>query len=229
MDMSDRIDQHVGDGWADVLATVDARITALDAFLKAEEAAGHQIAPDRTRILAALAMPLEHVRVLIVGQDPYPTPGHAIGLAFAVAADVRPLPGSLRNIFAEYSADLGLPVPGHGDLSAWVAQGVLLLNRCLTVRTGSPGSHRGRGWEEVTDAIVAALLARDRPLVALLWGKDAQVLGPRLEAGGAHVLRAPHPSPLSAHRGFLGARPFRRTNAALVAAGARPIDWQLPD
>jgi uracil-DNA glycosylase len=177
-------------------------------------------------------MPLERVRVLVVGQDPYPTPGHAIGLAFAVDRSVRPLPRSLVNVLTELEADLGLPRPSHGDLSAWVEQGVLLLNRVLTVTHGAPGSHRGKGWEAVTDAVVEGLLAdrarRGEPLVALLWGRDAQALAPRLRAGGAEVLTAPHPSPLSAHRGFHGSRPFSRTNALLEAAGAAPIDWRLP-
>lgn len=218
----------VGAGWSGVLAPVEPRIRELGVFLRAEQAAGRSFAPGGDRILAALEMPLHAVRVLIVGQDPYPTPGHAIGLAFAAARDVRPLPASLRNILTEYSADLGLPTPSHGDLSAWTSQGVLLLNRCLTVHVGSPGSHRGKGWEEVTDVIVAGLVARGTPLVALLWGKDAQALAPRLAAGGASVLTAPHPSPLSAHRGFFGSRPFSRANAALVAAGVEPIDWRLP-
>ena len=225
------LDDLVGDGWADVLAPVADRIAALGDHLRAEQAAGRTFAPPGSRVLAALAMPLAQVRVLIVGQDPYPTPGHAIGLAFAVDRSVRPLPRSLSNILAELEADLGLPRPEHGDLSAWVEQGVLLLNRVLTVRHGAPGSHRGQGWEEVTDRIVDGLLAdrarRGRPLVALLWGRDAQALGPRLRAGGAHVLTAPHPSPLSAHRGFLGSRPFSRTNALLEAAGERPVDWRL--
>lgn len=217
----------VGDGWADVLAPVGRTIRELATFLRTEQLAGHACEPSTEHIFAALEMPLHAVRVLIVGQDPYPTPGHAIGLAFAVARDVQPLPASLRNILTEYSADLGLPSPSHGDLSAWTSQGVLLLNRCLTVRTGSPGSHRGKGWEEVTDVIVAGLVARGTPLVALLWGKDAQALAPQLTAGGASVLSAPHPSPLSAHRGFFGSRPFSRANAALVAAGAEPIEWRL--
>ncbi len=223
----------VGDGWGDVLAPVAGRITQLGEFLRAEQAAGRTFAPAGSRVFAALAMPLERVRVLVVGQDPYPTPGHAIGLAFAVDRAVRPLPRSLINILTELGADLGLPRPSHGDLSAWVEQGVLLLNRVLTVAHGTPGSHRGHGWEEITDAIVDGLLAHHRqaalPLVALLWGRDAQTLSPRLSAGGANVLTAPHPSPLSAHRGFLGARPFSRANALLAAAGATPIDWRLPD
>ena len=222
------LDDLVGPGWAEVLAPVADRIAELGEFLRSERAAGRTFAPAGDRVFAALAMPFDAVRVLVVGQDPYPTPGHAIGLAFAVDRGVRPLPPSLANIHAEYAADLGLPAPSHGDLSAWVAQGVLLLNRCLTVRPGAPGSHRGRGWEEVTDAVVAGLLTRDRPLVALLWGRDAQRLAPRLRAGGAAVFEAPHPSPLSAHRGFLGSRPFTGANAALAAAGAAPVDWTLP-
>ena len=222
------LDDLVGPGWAEVLAPVGDRIVALGEFLRAEGAAGRTFAPAGDRVFAALAMPFDAVRVLIVGQDPYPTPGHAIGLAFAVDRGVRPLPQSLANVHAEYAADLGMPAPAHGDLTAWVDQGVLLLNRCLTVRHGAPGSHRGRGWEEVTDAVVAGLLARERPLVALLWGRDAQRLAPHLRAGGAAVLEAPHPSPLSAHRGFLGSRPFTGANAALAAAGADPVDWTLP-
>ncbi len=223
------LDELVGPGWVDVLAPVQDTIARLGDFLRAEQAAGRTFAPAPSRILAALAMPFDAVRVLVVGQDPYPTPGHAIGLAFAVARDVRPLPPSLGNILTEYEADLGLPRPSHGDLGAWVDEGVLLLNRCLSVRHGAPGSHRGQGWEEVTDTVVSALVARDAPLVALLWGRDAQQLARRLRAGGASVLEAPHPSPLSAHRGFLGSRPFSAANAALEAGGARPVDWRLPD
>jgi uracil-DNA glycosylase len=223
------LDELVGPGWSDALVPVQDTIARLGDFLRAEQAAGRTFAPTPSRILAALAMPFDAVRVLVVGQDPYPTPGHAVGLAFAVGRDVRPLPPTLGNILTEVEADLGLPRPSHGDLGAWVDQGVLLLNRCLSVRHGAPGSHRGQGWEEVTDAVVSALVARDAPLVALLWGRDAQQLAPRLRAAGASVLEAPHPSPLSAHRGFLGSRPFSSANAALEAAGAPPVDWRLPD
>jgi uracil-DNA glycosylase len=223
----------VADGWTDVLAPVADTIATLGERLRAEQTAGRRFAPAGDRVLAALAMPLDAVKVLVVGQDPYPTPGHAIGLAFAVDRAVRPLPGSLRNLLTEYETDLGLPRPSHGDLSAWVAQGVLLLNRVLTVAHGAPGSHRGWGWEQVTDTIVDGLLEHHRatsmPLVALLWGRDAQTLAPRLRAGGAHVLSAPHPSPLSAHRGFHGSHPFTRVNTLLDAAGAAPVDWRLPD
>ena len=222
----------VGAGWTDVLAPVADTIAQLGARLRAERAAGRSVAPAEDRTLAALAMPLAAVRVLIVGQDPYPTPGHAIGLAFGVDRAVRPLPGSLRNVLAELQADLGVPAPGHGDLSAWVEQGVLLLNRVLTVGHGASGSHRGWGWEQVTDTVVDGLLAHHAnaglPLVALLWGRDAQTLTTRLTVGGAQVIAAAHPSPLSAHRGFFGSRPFSRANALLAAAGAAPIDWRLP-
>jgi uracil-DNA glycosylase len=227
-----RLAPLLGDGWAAVLAPVADTITALGERLRAEQAAGRPFAPAGEHVFAALTMPLAAVRVLIVGQDPYPTPGHATGLAFAVERDVRPLPPTLRNLLAEYAADLDLPRPTHGDLIAWVAQGVLLLNRVLTVQHGAAGSHRGWGWEPVTDAIVEGLLAHHAraglPLVALLWGREAQTLAPRLTAGGAEVLAAPHPSPLSAHRGFLGSRPFTRANALLAAAGAAPVDWRLP-
>jgi uracil-DNA glycosylase len=227
------LDALVGDGWADVLTPVAGTVAQLGDRLRAEQTAGRRFAPAGDRVFAALAMPLASVRVVIVGQDPYPPPGHAIGLAFAVERGVRPLPPSLVNILTEYEADLGLPRPQHGDLSAWVAQGVLLLNRVLTVRHGEPASHRGWGWEQVTDAVVDGLIAHHAaagtPLVALLWGRDAQQLAPRLRSGGAQVLTAPHPSPLSAHRGFLGSRPFTRANALLDAAGAAPVDWRLPD
>jgi len=220
-----------GAGWAAVLAPLAGTVAALEARLAAEQAAGRTWAPGPGRTFAALSMPLAEVRVLIVGQDPYPTPGHATGLAFAVDRTVHPLPRSLVNVLRELESDVGVARPAHGDLSAWTAQGVLLLNRVLSVRHGAPGSHRGWGWEEVTDAIVEGLLghhaAEGLPLVALLWGRDAQTLGPRLRAGGAQVIAAPHPSPLSAHRGFLGSRPFSRTDALLEAAGAAPMRWSL--
>lgn len=215
-----------GPGWAEVLAPVAGRIAALGDWLRAERGAGRPFAPAGERVFAALAMPFARVRVLLVGQDPYPTPGHAIGLAFAAAPGVRPLPRSLDNVLAEYQSDLGLPRPRSGDLTPWVEQGVLLLNRVLTVELGRPGSHRGRGWEDVTDAIVDALVARGGPLVAVLWGNDARALAPRL--ADVPRIESVHPSPLSAARGFLGSRPFSRVNEALAARGAEPVDWRLP-
>jgi uracil-DNA glycosylase len=220
------LDDLVGPGWAEVLAPVADRIAAMGEFLRAEQAAGRRFLPAGDRIFAAFDQPFDAVRVLVVGQDPYPTPGHAIGLCFAVAPEVRPVPKSLQNVFREYVDDLGHPMPATGDLTPWVHQGVLLLNRCLTVRPGAPASHRGAGWEAVTDAVIDALVARGGPLVAVLWGRDARSLAPRL--GDVPRIESAHPSPLSAHGGFLGSRPFSRVNAALTAAGADPVDWRLP-
>ncbi len=215
----------VAPDWADALAPVADRVTAMGAFLRQEMAAGRSYLPAGENVLRAFTRPLADVRVLVVGQDPYPTPGHAVGLSFSVARDVRPIPRSLQNIYAELSADLGIPPAEHGDLSAWFERGVLLLNRCLTVRPGVPASHRGQGWEEVTDRAIEALVERGGPLVAILWGRDAQGLTPRL--GQVPVIASAHPSPLSARSGFFGSRPFSRANAALTAQGADPIDWRL--
>ncbi len=216
----------VGPGWPEALAPVAGRLEALGAFLRSEQAAGRRFLPAGNRILAAFQQPLDGVKVLLVGQDPYPTPGHAIGLCFSVAPDVRPLPKSLQNIFSEYRDDLGYPAPATGDLSPWAGQGVMLLNRVLTVRPGAPGSHRNIGWEQVTEQAIQALVARDRPLVAILWGADARRLRPML--GAARAVESPHPSPMSADRGFFGSRPFSRANALLAAQGAEPVDWRLP-
>ena len=195
-------------------------------FLRAELAAGHTYLPAGPNILRAFTFPLEKVRVLIVGQDPYPTPGHAVGLSFSVAPEVRPLPRSLDNIFKEYCEDLGYPKPSTGDLTPWCEQGVMLLNRVLTVRPGTPASHRGKGWEAVTECAIRALVARGTPMVAVLWGRDASTLKPML--GDTATIESPHPSPLSASRGFFGSRPFSRANDLLTTAGAEPVDWRLP-
>jgi uracil-DNA glycosylase len=194
-------------------------------FLRAEVAAGRGYLPAGENVLRAFARPLDDVRVLIVGQDPYPTPGHAVGLSFSVDPHVRPIPRSLQNIYTELVADLGVERPSSGDLSPWADHGVLLLNRVLTVSPGSPGSHRGKGWEVVTQKAIEALVARDRPLVAILWGRDAQSLAPML--GATPVVASVHPSPLSASGGFFGSRPFSRANALLVEQGADPVDWSL--
>lgn len=220
------LDDLVGPGWPEALAPVADEVARLGDFLRAEQAAGRTFLPAGDDVFAALRMPFDAVRVLVVGQDPYPTPGHAIGLAFAVAPDVRPLPKSLQNIFAEYVDDLGLPYPSTGDLTPWVDEGVLLLNRSLTVRPHDPGSHRDAGWSAVTDHVVDALVARGGPLVAVLWGRQAQSVQPRL--GDVPAITSAHPSPLSAHRGFLGSRPFSRVNALLAEQGAEPVDWTLP-
>jgi uracil-DNA glycosylase len=212
--------------WAVALAPVAGDITAAGRFLREEIAAGRSYLPAGDRILRAFAEPMADVRVLITGQDPYPTPGHPVGLSFSVAPDVRPLPRSLLNIYTELEADLGIAPCPHGDLTAWAQQGVLLLNRVLTVRAGAPASHRGHGWEVVTEQAIRALVARSQPLVALLWGRDAQGLKPML--GGTPTIESAHPSPLSASRGFFGSRPFSRVNTLLEQQGAAPIDWQLP-
>lgn len=195
-------------------------------FLRAELSAGHRYLPAGPNVLRAFTFPLDKVKVLIVGQDPYPTPGHAVGLSFSVAPDVRPLPRSLDNIFKEYRDDLGYPAPSTGDLTPWCEQGVMLLNRVLTVRPGTPASHRGKGWEAVTECAIRALVARRQPLVAVLWGRDASTLKPMLE--DTAVIESPHPSPLSASRGFFGSRPFSRANELLAELGGEPIDWRLP-
>ncbi|MGZ0067934.1 uracil-DNA glycosylase [Microbacterium arborescens] len=219
-------DGLVAPDWAEALQPVAADIAALGDRLRAETAAGRGYLPAGDRVLRAFQRPMADVRVLIVGQDPYPTPGHPIGLSFAVDAHVRPLPRSLGNIYRELESDLGIaPVP-HGDLSAWSDQGVLLLNRVLTVAPGAPASHRGWGWERVTEHAIRALVARRRPLVAILWGKDAATLRPLL--GDAAIIASPHPSPLSASRGFFGSRPFSRANELLAERGGEPIDWRIP-
>lgn len=213
-------------GWAQALEPVAADITAMGRFLRQELAAGRRYLPAGDDVLKAFGQPFDEVRVLIVGQDPYPTPGHPIGLSFAVAGSVRPLPGSLRNIFQELQDDLGVPAPACGDLTPWTKQGVLLLNRVLTVQPGRPGSHQGKGWEAITEHAVRALIARRKPLVAILWGRQAQSLRPLLD--GVPCVRSTHPSPMSAHNGFFGSRPFSRVNQHLVEAGVDPVDWQLP-
>ncbi len=215
-------------GWARALEPVAAQVAAMGEFLRAENAAGHGYLPAGENVLRAFTFPFDEVRVLIVGQDPYPTPGHAVGLSFSVAPEVRPLPRSLSNIFTEYTADLGYEPPSCGDLSPWSKQGVMMLNRVLTVRPGNPASHRGKGWEAVTECAIKALIARPQPLVAVLWGRDAQTLKPMLAGERCASIESVHPSPLSASRGFFGSRPFSRANELLTGLGAEPIDWRLP-
>lgn len=216
----------VESGWATALAPVTDQVATLGRFLRDEISSGHGYLPEGRNVLRAFSFPFDAVRVLIVGQDPYPTPGHAVGLSFSVAPHVRPLPRSLENIFTEYTADLGHPRPANGDLSPWAQRGVLLLNRVLTVRPGNPASHRGKGWEAVTECAIRALVARRQPMVAILWGRDAATLKPML-SDNCVAIESPHPSPLSASRGFFGSRPFSRANELLGQLGAEPIDWRL--
>ncbi|MFC4564298.1 uracil-DNA glycosylase [Nocardiopsis mangrovi] len=219
------LNEIMDEGWAKALEPVADRITAMGDFLREEVAAGRTYLPAGENVLRAFQQPFDDVRVLLVGQDPYPTPGHAVGLSFSVAPDVK-LPGSLRNIYQEYSEDLGLPGPSNGDLTPWTQRGVLLLNRVLTVAPRSPGSHRGKGWEEVTEQAIRALAARGTPMVAILWGRDARNLRPLMP--GVPCVESTHPSPMSAHNGFFGSRPFSRANALLEELGTAPVDWRLP-
>ncbi len=211
-----------------VLTSPEAR--RLGGFLKAEEASGKRIYPPQgTRLRAIELTPLEAVKVVILGQDPYHGAGQAHGLAFSVQPGVR-TPPSLVNIYKELKADLGLSVPAHGNLENWARRGVLLLNNALTVEEALPGSHQKRGWEEITDAVVAAVAARQTPCVFMLWGSHAQKKAARvaaLEEGPHLVLKAPHPSPLSAYAGFLGCKHFSQANAFLEANGRGAVDWRL--
>lgn len=219
------LDELLAPDWADALAPVADRIAAMGDFLREEIAAGRGYLPAGDAILRAFAEPMANVKVLITGQDPYPTPGHPMGLSFSVKPEVRPLPRSLVNIYRELHDDLGIAPAESGDLTPWAQQGVLLLNRVLTVRPGTPASHRGKGWEAVTEQAIRALVARQRPLVAILWGRDAQNLAPLL--GDTPRITSAHPSPLSASRGFFGSRPFSRTNELLRQQGAEPVNWDL--
>ncbi|MGM7697305.1 uracil-DNA glycosylase [Microbacterium sp. A84] len=212
-------------GWAEALAPAADVIRELGERLRVEQDAGREYLPSGDRVLRAFQQPFADVRVLITGQDPYPTPGHPIGLSFAVDRHVRPLPRSLVNIYAERESDVGIPPAPHGDLTPWSDQGVLLLNRVLTVRPGEAASHRGWGWEQVTELAIRALVAREQPLVAILWGKDAGGLRPML--GETGIIESAHPSPLSARRGFFGSRPFSRANELLAQQGADLIDWHV--
>ncbi len=210
--------------WLPALEPVGLELDAVLARVRAEEDAGASVLPPADVRLRALAAPLDGVRVLVVGQDPYPTPGHAVGWSFSAPPGTSPLPASLRNLLRELADDRGVRATS-GDLSPWVGRGVMLLNRVLTVRAGESASHRRLGWQAVTDAVVGALAARDAPLVSVLWGRDAQAVAPLL--AGTAVVTGVHPSPLSASRGFFGSRPFGAVDAALVAQGGPAMDWSL--
>ncbi len=227
---------RMAEDWEQALAPVADELAAVQERVEARRAGGEAVLPAANDVLRAFAQPLAATRVVVLGQDPYPTPGHAIGLSFAVEAHVRPLPRSLGNIYTELRDDVGLAPPSHGDLSAWSSRGVLLLNRVLTVTAGEAGSHRGLGWERITEAAIRAVAGHSAqagtPLVAILWGKDAQQARPLLAAGEERgttaVITSAHPSPLSARRGFFGSRPFSRANDFLRSHGADPVDWSLP-
>ncbi|WP_297555601.1 uracil-DNA glycosylase [uncultured Actinomyces sp.] len=214
----------IDEGWAQALGPLEPQIHRLGDMLREENRLGNGYLPAGTDVLRAFTYPFADVKVLIIGQDPYPTPGHAMGLSFSVRPGVA-LPRSLVNIFNELHEDLGVPMPTSGDLTPWAREGVCLMNRVLTVRPGAPGSHRGRGWEEVTEAAIRALVDRNQPLVAILWGRDARAVKPLL--GNTPVIESAHPSPLSARRGFFGSRPFSRANRQLIEMGATPVNWDL--
>ncbi|GAA1926606.1 uracil-DNA glycosylase [Nocardioides marmoribigeumensis] len=216
----------VAPDWAEGLAPVEEDLARMGDFLRAELAAGRGYLPAGDLVLRAFQRPLADVRVLIVGQDPYPRPGHPVGLSFSVAPDVRPVPPSLVNIFKELVADLEVPAPSNGDLTPWAERGVLLLNRVLTVQPGKSNAHKGKGWERVTERAIEVLAARGGPCAAILWGSPAQTLKPLL--GPVPWVASVHPSPLSARGGFFGSRPFSRVNDLLVQQGGEPVDWSLP-
>lgn len=226
------LQQLMDPSWAEALHDVEPDIRHMGDFLRDEIRHNRPYLPANNNIFRAFSIPVNQVKVLLVGQDPYPTPGNPIGLAFAVDPSTHPLPASLRNIYKELIDDVHVPLPANGDLRPWLQQGVMLLNRCLTVQAGQAGSHRGYGWEKVTEKAIRVLNQRTRedgsaqPLVAILWGRDARSLKPLLTH--AYVIESAHPSPLSAHRGFFGSHPFSRTNSALIRMGATPIDWSLP-
>lgn len=218
-------------GWRSLLKeeTCKPYYRALDAFLEEELAGGQTILPARKDIFNALAStPHDQVRVLLVGQDPYPTPGHAHGLCFSVQPTVRPLPRSLRNVYRELREDLGYPIPNNGYLEPWARQGVLMLNTVLTVRAYKANSHQGRGWERFTDRIIELVTARQTPVVFVLWGREAQKKHLLITQPHHTVVACAHPSPLSARK-FFGCRCFSHINGDLAAAGLPPIDWQIPD
>jgi uracil-DNA glycosylase len=223
--MAEPLANIVEAGWAAALEPVQDQIARMGDFLREQIASGKKYLPAGDLVLRAFKQPFDEVEVLIVGQDPYPTPGHPVGLAFSVDPKVRRLPGSLVNIFREYSDDLGYPTPANGDLTPWTERGVLLLNRVLTVEPGKPASHRGKGWEEITEQAIRALAARNKPLVAILWGRDARSIGPVL--GAVPRIESAHPSPMSANNGFFGTRPFTRANQLLQRQGAEPVNWKL--
>ena len=220
------LENLVHPSWVPALKPVEPVLNQIEFKLNRLSDSGVGFAPAPVNVLRAFSRPISEVKVLLIGQDPYPTPGHAVGLSFATSAEVSPLPRSLNNIYRELADDLGVSaaqLPKTGDLTPWFEQGVLLLNRVMTCELGKAGSHRNLGWQSVTDQAVKALVARNQPLVALLWGRDAQQVKPLL--GNTPVIESVHPSPLSASRGFFGSKPFSRVNELLVQQGAEPINW----
>ena len=222
--MNQPLNTIMSEDWAVALAPVEEQIRAMGDFLRAEHAAGYRTCPPAGDIFNAFRRPMSQVKVLIIGQDPYPTPGNAMGLSFSVHRGM-PIPRSLSNIYQELQDDLGIEPAPHGDLSCWADEGVMLMNRVLSVRESDAGSHRGKGWEQSTECAIRALATREQPLVGLLWGADARKCAPMLRPYPS--VESAHPSPLSAHRGFFGSRPFSTVNSLLVQQGAEPVDWTV--
>ncbi|MDR1448444.1 MAG: uracil-DNA glycosylase [Candidatus Ancillula sp.] len=223
------LENIVAKDWATALSSEEEHLHKMGDFLRSEAAAGRGYLPASKDILRAFQTPCSDVKVLIVGQDPYPTPGHPVGLSFSVNPGVNPLPRSLQNIFTELHADIGVPVPKNGDLLKWTRQGVMLLNRVLTVQPNKPGSHKDKGWERITETAIKHLVSREQPLVAILWGNQARGLKPILESSNVDIIESSHPSPFSAHSGFFGSRPFSRTNQFLENRKVATIDWDLTE
>ena len=211
--------------WAEAMAPVEDDIKAMGEFLRAEVSAGRKYLPAPENIFRAFQTPLSEVKVLIVGQDPYPDPKYPIGLSFAVNREVRPIPQSLKNIYQEIIDDVGGKAPDHGDLTSWAEQGVMLLNRALSVEAFKPASHSGKGWEKITEHAIKVLNERDKPMVAILWGANARQLKEFLTSDKIQIIESAHPSPLSAHRGFFGSKPFSKANLYLELNGLKPISW----
>ena len=225
MNWGDYLASSIPSAWASALPSeVLERIREIGSALE-QRVGTERIVPEPTHVFRALSLPPDQVRVLLVGQDPYPNAAHAMGLSFSVPQSVTVLPGSARNIRTELASDLGIDLPSHFELLRWVDQGVLLLNRHLTSAVGNPGAHQSLGWDAVTDALIDTVVAHSPHAVAIIWGNQAAKLIPRL--GSMPVIRSAHPSPLSAHRGFFGSRPFSQANALLAQAGLSPIDWRL--
>ena len=219
------LSEIITDDWAKKMKNVEPEIRQMGRFLRSEIKAGRRFLPAPENIFRAFQVPLNEVKVLIVGQDPYPDPRYPVGLSFSVKPEVKPIPQSLQNIYKEIISDIGGETPKNGDLSNWAKQGVMLLNRNLTVESGKPNSHQGKGWEQITEAAIKALNERDKPLVAILWGNNARQLKQFLTNPKIKIIESAHPSPLSANRGFFGSKPFSQTNKYLEEQDITPIDW----
>ena len=224
--MARPLKELIAPDWAGALTDVENQIHAMGDFLRQELAEGRSYLPAGDNVLRAFSRPLADVRVLIVGQDPYPTPGHAVGLSFSVAPDVRPIPRSLQNIYQELNDDLGIPPAPHGDLSAWADQGVLLLNASLTVERGKAGSHSRIGWQTFTDAVIETLSRERSDIIFMLWGNYAKDKIRLIDADKHYILTAVHPSPLAGN-GFIGCSHFASANQILESRGETPINWQV--